>query len=119
VLVSEPSPLRQTYDAVERTVAPPVTALSKSSEAAGVFGLVTRGRRFMGRRVGGITAGLWHLANLPARSDVQRLRVQIGELDREVRRLSLHLELEAGRRLEDTRSAERSRGPDKGPVEHS
>jgi hypothetical protein len=41
--------------------------------------------------VGAVTARLWHVANLPAGSDVQRLRVQIGQLDREVRRLRLQL----------------------------
>jgi hypothetical protein len=45
----------------------------------------------------GLTARAWHLVNLPAGSDVARLRSQIGSLDREVRRLSLQLEAERRR----------------------
>jgi hypothetical protein len=42
----------------------------------------------------GLTARAWHLLNLPAGSDVSRLRAQIGALDREVRRLTVQLEKE-------------------------
>ena len=44
-----------------------------------------------------LTARAWHLVNLPAGSDVSRLRAQIGALDREVRRLGLQLEAERRR----------------------
>ncbi|UOY01377.1 hypothetical protein [Blastococcus sp. PRF04-17] len=44
-----------------------------------------------------LTARAWHLVNLPAGSDVSRLRAQIGALDREVRRLSVQLEAERRR----------------------
>ena len=46
----------------------------------------------MGNGVNGVAARVWHLVNLPAGTDLQRLRVQIGALDRDVRRLSLQLE---------------------------
>jgi hypothetical protein len=45
----------------------------------------------------GATARAWHLLNLPAGSDVSRLRAQIGALDREVRRLAVQLEIERAR----------------------
>ena len=45
-------------------------------------------------RSAALTARAWHLVNLPAGSDVSRLRAQIGALDREVRRLTLRLENE-------------------------
>jgi phage host-nuclease inhibitor protein Gam len=35
------------------------------------------------------------MMNLPASTDVQRLRRQVGELDREVRRLTLQLDRDA------------------------
>jgi uncharacterized membrane protein YciS (DUF1049 family) len=44
---------------------------------------------------------LWHLINLPAGTDVQRLRVQIGALDRQVRRLTLQLDQLASQRDSD------------------
>jgi hypothetical protein len=45
----------------------------------------------VGAGVNGVSARVWHTVNLPAGTDVQRLRVQIGQLDREVRRLRLQL----------------------------
>jgi hypothetical protein len=45
----------------------------------------------------GLTARAWHLVNLPAGSDVSRLRTQVGALDREIRRLTVQLETERGR----------------------
>lgn len=42
-----------------------------------------------------LSARVWHLVNLPAGTDVARLRAQIGALDREVRRLALRLEQQA------------------------
>ena len=39
-----------------------------------------------------IAARVWHLMNLHAGTDMQRLRMQVGALDREVRRLSLQLD---------------------------
>jgi hypothetical protein len=54
--------------------------------------VVARNRRLAGSRANAIAARLWHLMNLPAGSDLQRLRIQVGALDREVRRLSLQLD---------------------------
>ena len=83
---------RRTYDTAERAVAPRAEALVRSSEFARVTSAVVGVRRAVGRRLSGVTAVAWHLVNLPTRTDVQRLRVQIGALDRDVRRLSLQLE---------------------------
>lgn len=91
------APLRKAYDAVEQTVAPPLAAVVRSTEFARAGALAARARRFVANRVNGGSRRLWHLANLPAGTDVQRLRVQIGQLDREVRRLTLQLEMQAGR----------------------
>ncbi len=83
---------RRVYDTVERTVAPPAEVFVRSGEFAKLAAAVVGVRRTVGRGVNGATAMAWHLVNLPARSDVQRLRVQIGALDRDVRRLSSQLE---------------------------
>jgi hypothetical protein len=62
---------------------------------SGRFAQVTAGvvgvRRGVVRSVNGVSTRAWHLVNLPAQTDVQRLRTQIGALDRDVRRLSLQL----------------------------
>jgi hypothetical protein len=59
--------------------------------------LARRAQTLAGRSVQGLSARAWHLVNLPAGSDVSRLRAQIGALDREVRRLTIQLESERRR----------------------
>lgn len=90
-LVSEQPGLRSAYDAVERTVGPRLEALVRTGEFARATAGLARARGLVSKQVNGVTARVWHLANLPAGTDVQRLRVQIGQLDREVRRLRLQL----------------------------
>jgi hypothetical protein len=63
----------------------------RTGEFARATALLARTRGLVDSQVRGVTARVWHMANLPAGSDVQRLRVQIGQLDREVRRLRLQL----------------------------
>jgi hypothetical protein len=64
----------------------------------------------------GLSARAWHLVNLPAGSDVSRLRAQIGALDREVRRLGLQLEAERRRNGARTEEADADRAePAGGP----
>jgi hypothetical protein len=66
-------------------------ALVRTGDFAHGAALLARARRLVGDRVNGVTARIWQMANLPAGTNVQRLRVQVGQLDREVRRLSLQL----------------------------
>jgi hypothetical protein len=82
---------RPAYDAVERAVTPRVDAVVRSGQFARTVAWGTRARRAVGDRVNGVSARLWSLVNLPAGTDVQRLRAQVGALDREVRRLTLQL----------------------------
>ena len=86
---------RRAYNAVERNVSPRVETLVHSDEFAQMSALIAHTRRLAGTRVNAMAASVWHLMNLPASTDVQRLRRQVGELDREVRRLSLQLDRDA------------------------
>ena len=86
---------RRAFDAVERNVSPRVESMVHSDEFARMTALIASSRRLAGKRVNAIAASVWHLVNLPASTDVQRLRRQVGELDREVRRLSLQLDRDA------------------------
>jgi hypothetical protein len=86
---------RQAYDAVERNLAPRVEALVRTGEFVQATATVARARRCLGDQVNGFAARLWHLMNLPAGTDVQRMRMQVGALDRQLRRLTLQLEREA------------------------
>jgi hypothetical protein len=83
---------RRAFNAVERNVSPRVEALVHSDEFAQMTAVIARRRRLAGNRVNAIAARVWHLMNLPAGTDMQRLRMQVGALDREVRRLSLQLD---------------------------
>ena len=88
---------RQAFDAVERRVTPHADQLVRTPTFAVGAALVRRAQTLARSSALGATARAWHLLNLPAGSDVSRLRAQIGALDREVRRLSVQLELEQSR----------------------
>jgi hypothetical protein len=88
---------RQAFDAAERAVAPRAEDLVRSEYFSLATAVVRRARTVAGRSVQGLSARAWHLVNLPAGSDISRLRAQIGSLDREVRRLTIALELARGR----------------------
>jgi hypothetical protein len=92
---------RQAYDVAERNVAPRVEALVRTNQFANTTAVVARARRRIGDQVNGFAARVWHLINLPAGTDVQRLRVQVGALDRQVRRLTLQLDRQDSQRDSD------------------
>ena len=95
-----PSPLwRQAYDAAERAVAPRAENLVRTEYFSLGVALARRAQTLAGRSVQGLSARAWHLLNLPAGSDIGRLRAQIGSLDREVRRLTIQLESERRRAI--------------------
>jgi hypothetical protein len=92
------SPLwRQAFDAAERAVAPRAENLVRTEYFSLGVALARRAQTLAGRSVQGLSARAWHLVNLPAGSDISRLRTQIGALDREVRRLTIQLESERRR----------------------
>jgi hypothetical protein len=85
---------RQAFDTAERAVAPRAENLVRTPGFALGAALVRRAQTLARSSARDVTARAWHLLNLPAGSDVTRLRAQIGALDREVRRLGLQLEAE-------------------------
>jgi hypothetical protein len=88
---------RQAFDAAERAVAPRAEQLVRTPYFALGTALARRAQTLAGQSVQRLSARAWHLVNLPAGSDISRLRAQIGSLDREVRRLSIQLEAERRR----------------------
>ena len=103
--MAPPPPLwRRLYDSVERAVALPLDSLVRSERFArgmALAGWATSVTRELGTE---LSARFWHLVNLPAGTDVDRLRTRIGELDREVRRLSLRLERSTSQPVEGSTS---------------
>jgi hypothetical protein len=88
---------RQAYDAVDKAVTPHAEALVRTPGFALGAALARRGQRLAQGSARGLSARAWHLLNLPAGTDISRLRAQVGALDREVRRLTVQLEAERRR----------------------
>jgi hypothetical protein len=88
---------RQAFDTAERAVAPRAERLVRTPAFHVGVSLVRRAQGVVRGSARDLTARAWHLVNLPAGSDVVRLRAQIGALDREVRRLGLQLEAQRRR----------------------
>ena len=99
--MTEPPRWRQAFDAVERRVTPRAEEVVRSETFAVGAALTRRAVTLARGSARDLTARAWHLLNLPAGTDVSRLRAQVGALDREVRRLTL--QLEAARRETERR----------------
>lgn len=80
------------FNAVEGTIGPRIEDLVHGQAFSTGLVLVQRTRRGVTGQVERRTRQVWHLVNLPAGSDVRRLRGQIGDLDHEVRALRSSLE---------------------------
>ena len=106
---------RQAYDAVDHAVTPRAEELVRTEQFADVSAVAARARSGLRGELDRLTAGIWHLFNLPASSDVQRLRRQIGELDREVRRLRMQLAEQAAHAAERAERGQEHAGPDEHP----
>lgn len=91
--MSEEQPLwRQSFDALERTVGPPLTEVVNSEAFAIAVGLAAQVRKRAERETERMTRRLLHRANLPAGSDINRLLAEIGKLQTQVRELSKQVE---------------------------
>jgi len=101
--MAQPPLWRRLYDTAERAVAPHLESVVRSEHFARGTALAGWAQATARARVEALSARMWHLANLPAGTDIARLRTQVGALDREIRRLSLRLEQQA-------HNAERSGG---------
>jgi hypothetical protein len=106
--MSDASLWRQAFDKAERTVAPRAESLVRTPGFSLGAALVRRAQTLARSSARDVTARAWHLLNLPAGSDVTRLRAQIGALDREVRRLGLQLEAERRAGIATIRTPTRS-----------
>ena len=88
---------RQAFDAAEKRVTPHAENLVRTPGFATGVALVRRVQNLAKDTARGVSARAWHLVNLPAGTDVARLRAQVGALDRELRRLTVQLENERRR----------------------
>ena len=108
--MTQPPLWRQAFDAVERRVTPRAEEFVRTETFAVGAALTRRAVTLARGSARDLTTRAWHLLNLPAGTDVSRLRAQVGALDREVRRLTL--QLEAARRETPQRETRRRRTPE-------
>ena len=76
---------------LEDVVTPTADALVRSEAFAIAAGLVHRARREVRQQVERTSRRAWHLVNLPAGSDVNRVLAHIASLERQVRDLEKRL----------------------------
>ena len=105
--------VRELYNRLEELATPAANDLTRSGEFARTVAFVTSVNKTLRRAADRLAARAWHAVNLPTRTDVQRLRTQLGSLDREVRLLSL--ELQRQRREVKPRGVSRTEHDGAGP----
>ena len=96
---------RQGYDALESSVGPQLEQLVASDEFSRALGVLTQLRREFEQRASRTTRHVLHRLNLPAGTDMTRLLNEIGELKKQVRKLSEQL---AASEQQTTRPATKS-----------
>ena len=90
--MSTTTPLwHQAVARVDEVIAPRADALVRSEAFTIAAGLAIRARRDAGRSLERASRRVWHLLNLPAGSDVNRLLGQLASLERQVRLLDKRL----------------------------
>lgn len=72
---------------LERGLTPALKQLLSSGGVAQLASAVSRAEGSARRSINTVTAGVWHLMNLPTATDVQRVRVLVAELDQQLRQL--------------------------------
>lgn len=87
----QPLWLRAVYR-LERAIGEPLESALHSDTYFDVVSELLRVRRVYGRRVEGVSGRLLHLLNLPAGSDIRRVREQLGRVERRLAQLSRELE---------------------------
>lgn len=83
---------RRAFDTAERTVGPRLEELVQTEQFAEAVGVASRLREELDRRAQRASRRAWHLWNLPAATDVNRILERMGVLERQVRDLSKRLE---------------------------
>lgn len=88
---------RQVFDRIDGQLAPRLEGFVQTSTFADGLSLTLKAQAAARRELERRTRQLWHTANLPAGSDVSRLREQVAALDRQVRLLTTALDAERRR----------------------
>ena len=93
------------FTAVEGAVGPKIEGVVHGKKFSTAVVVVQKVKSGVSGVVERRTRGVWHLVNLPAGTDVRRLRNQIGDLDHEVRSLRGAVDSAARKRAREARVA--------------
>ncbi|CAM3705030.1 hypothetical protein [Smaragdicoccus niigatensis] len=93
--------LIEAYGAVQTRLEPRLQDVLANPSFTQVAAVISEAQTAVGHAIDGVNARILHALNLPAGTDVKRLRRQIGDLDHEMRILRLQL----SRFLEDRDNA--------------
>jgi hypothetical protein len=88
---SGPLWLRAVYR-LERAIGEPLETALHSDTYFDLISELTRARASTSQRLEGVSRRLLHLLNLPAGSDIRRVREQLGRMERRLAQLSKELE---------------------------
>jgi hypothetical protein len=99
------SPLLKLVLRLERAIGAPVETVVHSEAYFDVVAELNRGTRRLTDTLEGVSKRGLHLLNLPAGTDIRRVREQLARMDR--RLLQISKDLERLERLEQTRDVER------------
>jgi hypothetical protein len=116
--MSEPSRLRKVVGGVESGIAPPINRATRSKEFAQVLSITISVRKSTERLIGRGAARFWHALNLPAGTDVRRLRELVADLDRQLRHLQHQLDAQQAQQARQAQQAQpEQRGASRGPTD--
>jgi uncharacterized membrane protein YccC len=108
----QPSQWLELVQRLERTIGEPIEAFVGSDAYFDLMTQVKRARGRLARSFEGVAAEWLHLFNIPAATDVRRLREQLSRLERQVDRIAKDLaDREEERREEAASTAAKPRAP--------
>ena len=84
--------LRDLYNEFEKAVTPIVNEATRTPQFAQAAAIATALNKTVRSEAEKWQARVWHAINLPAGTDVKRLKQQVGSLDRELRLLAMELD---------------------------
>jgi hypothetical protein len=87
-----PSPWLKLVLRLERAIGNRVESAVHSGTYFDLVTELSRSRARLTRRVEGVSRSLWHLANLPAGTDIRRMREQLARMERRIVELSKELD---------------------------
>jgi hypothetical protein len=103
--VANQSSWRRAVGGVERELGPPLTRVAGSRTFARALGVTVKVTRSADRMVKNQFARVWHTFNLPAATDVRRLREMVGDLDREIQQVQRQLDAQEGGQVDGSQDS--------------